>query len=521
MFREVSIVEVREVLRHWLRGAGTREAGRLSGLDRKTAARYIAAGMAAGVQRDAGEAQLTDELVGTVLLSLRAGRPRSESWARLSAERAFLEKSVEAGLTLVKIQVLLRRRGVSVPYRTLHRFCAAEFDYGRRKSTVRVADGEPGQEVQVDYGRMGLVPDLLRQRRRMAWCLIFTAVFSRHMFCWLTFEQTTQSVIEGFEQAWTYFGGVFHVVIPDNLSPVVSKADRLAPKFNLTFLEYAQSRGFVIDPARAGRPTDKPRVENSVKYVRRAGFQGETFLGLEQAREHLIVWGRDEAGMRIHGTTQRRPKEHFELEEWHRLLPAPEQPYEVPILQEVRVARDHHISIAKAIYSVPHPYLGQKVLARADRTLVKVFWRGELIKTHPRKPPGGRSTDPNDYPPEKRAYALRDVNHLRRLAFSHGAAVGVYAANLLEGPLPWTRMRQVYKLLSLVRRYGAEHVEDACRRSLDLDVVDVYRVARMLERALEASNAQTGKAAPGREVQLRFARSHSEFELAQEVNPRA
>jgi len=48
MFREVSIVEVREVLRHWLRGAGTREAGRLSGLDRKTAARYIAAGVAAG-----------------------------------------------------------------------------------------------------------------------------------------------------------------------------------------------------------------------------------------------------------------------------------------------------------------------------------------------------------------------------------------------------------------------------------------------------------------------------------------
>jgi hypothetical protein len=81
MFPEVSIVGVREVLRNWLRGAGTREAARLSGLNRKTAARYIAAGMAAGVRRDAGEAQLTDELVGMVLLSLRAGRPRGQSWA--------------------------------------------------------------------------------------------------------------------------------------------------------------------------------------------------------------------------------------------------------------------------------------------------------------------------------------------------------------------------------------------------------------------------------------------------------
>ncbi len=40
-------------------------------------------------------------------------------------------------------------------------------------------------------------------------------------------------------------------------------------------------------------------------------------------------------------------------------------------------------------------------MTRADRTLVKVFWRGEIMKTHPRNPPGGRSADPNDYPREK------------------------------------------------------------------------------------------------------------------------
>ena len=58
----------------------------------ETAARYIAAGMAAGVRRDAGEAQVTDELLGTVLLSPRAGGPRGESWARLEAEREFGEE---------------------------------------------------------------------------------------------------------------------------------------------------------------------------------------------------------------------------------------------------------------------------------------------------------------------------------------------------------------------------------------------------------------------------------------------
>lgn len=71
--------------------------------------------------------------------------------------------------------MLLGRRGVVVPYRTLHRFAVAELGFGRRKATVRVADGEPGGEVQVDFGRLGLVPDPASGRRRVAHGLIFTA----------------------------------------------------------------------------------------------------------------------------------------------------------------------------------------------------------------------------------------------------------------------------------------------------------------------------------------------------------
>lgn len=69
----------------------------------RTAARHIAAGMAAGVHADAAEAQLTDGLVGTALVSLRAGRPGVTWLGR--AERRFQEKRVDARLTLVKIAV--------------------------------------------------------------------------------------------------------------------------------------------------------------------------------------------------------------------------------------------------------------------------------------------------------------------------------------------------------------------------------------------------------------------------------
>lgn len=78
--------------------------------------------------------------------------------------------------------------------------------------------------------------------------------------------------------------------------------------------------------------------------------------------------------------------------------------------------RDHHIEVGKSLHSVLGNLIGSHVDIRADRQLVKVFSRGALVKTHPRQAPGRRATDPDDLPAEKTAYAMRDLEHLRRLA---------------------------------------------------------------------------------------------------------
>jgi transposase len=133
-------------------------------------------------------------------------------------------------LTLTKVHVLLGRRGVVVPYRTLHRFAVTELEFGRRRPTVRVADGNPGEELQVDFGRLGLIPDPIRGGRRVTHGLIFTAVYSRHMFVYPTHRQTLDEVVAGFEAAWAFFGGVFKVVIPDNMKAIVDQADNTEPR---------------------------------------------------------------------------------------------------------------------------------------------------------------------------------------------------------------------------------------------------------------------------------------------------
>ncbi|MCJ7754862.1 MAG: hypothetical protein MUP13_09890 [Thermoanaerobaculales bacterium] len=92
---------------------------------------------------------------------------------------------------------------------------------------------------------------------------------------------------------------------------------------------------------------------------------------------------------------------------------------------------------------------------------------------------------------------------------AHGPNIGIYAERILDDPLPWTRMRTVYRLQGLVRRYGADRVEQACSLSLDLDVVSVNKIASMLERATEKTAPALPRAVG--QARTRFSRDPSEF----------
>jgi transposase len=519
-FREVSVNEIREVLRVWLGVAGLPAPGyrRIAGhcgLDRKTVRRYVEAAEAAGLCRDDDVSAVDDELIGVVAEAVRPVRPHGHgvAWEQLMAFEEQITAWVagdgeQRPLTITKIQTLLDRRGCVVPYRTLNRFASERCGFGRKDTTVRVADGDPGVECQIDFGYLGMLTDAGDGRRRKVHALIFTAVFSRHMFVWLSYSQTLVAVIAGCQAAWAFFGGVFKVLIPDNLKPVIAAADAVNPQFTRGWLDYAGHGGFLTDPARVRSPKDKPRVERAVQYVRRNFWDGETFTSLDQAQDAATAWCLRTAGMRIHGTTCARPLEVFTAQEQPLLLAMPGI-YDVPVLKTVKVHRDYHAETAKALYSLPEQWIGHTLDVRADTELVKFYHRGKLVKVHPRQPAGGRSTDRADLPEHKAGYALRDLAALIAVCAAHGPNIGIYAERILDDPLPWTRMRTVYRLQTLVRRYGADRVDQACGLSLDLDVVSVNKIASMLDRATEKT-APTLPQAVG-QARTRFSRDPSEF----------
>ncbi len=301
---------------------------------------------------------------------------------------------------------------------------------------------------------------------------------------------------------------------------MVDKADRLEPWWNREWLEYAQARGLVVDPARVRSPQDKGRVENGVKFVQVSFFAGEQFAGIADAQHRAEDWCRIRAGMRVHGTTRRRPAEVFAQLEAPALLPAPAGPYRVPAWSEAKVQRDFHVRAQNAFYSVPYGLIGQQVTVRADGTLVKIYHRGQVIRTHPQQPAGGRASDPADFPPDTDIYARRDVDKLARMAAARGEAIGIYAARIPGIPLPWTRMRAVYALIGLARAYGSDPVEQACAAALELDVISVAKIKSIVEKGTgkqatqAAARSRQASDAARAVTAARFARDPREFATA-------
>ena len=483
-YREVTMLEIKEVLRLWCGGTARKRIATQLGLDIKTVRRYVRAAQACGPW-PAGEAVLDEARVTAVVAALQPGwgRPRGALWTTCERERQFIASYLKQDVRLTKIRKLLRRRGIEVSYPTLRRFAIVELSFGRTAATMPLADGQPGDELQVDTGwMMYLEPDGSGKRRRMrAW--IFTPGVSRYRFVFPCLQETTATAIEACEAAWEFYGGMFHTLVPDNTSTIVQIADPLEPRFNRAFLEYAQARGFHIDATRARHPRDKARVERSASTVRYDCFGGERFAEVEVARTHARHWSEHDYGMHRHGTTQRLPREHFEADERAHLLPAPTAAYDLPLWCEPRVVRDQHAHMARALYSLPTSLVRRTLHARADSVTVRFYHGTTLVKTHPRMPAGARSTDSHDFPAHKSAYALRDVAFLEREATRHGEAIGRHAHALLDVPLPWTRMRRVYALLGLVKRLGADRVEAACVTALAAGMFEMRRLQRMLELA--------------------------------------
>src|SRR5579871_6079415 len=120
-YREVTMLEVKEVLRLWLRGVPKKGIAAQRGMDPKTVRRHIELALECGLVREGGEEALSDELLVRLAEKLRPpmSHPRGEGWQRCEEQRALVKGLLERRVKLSKIRKLLGRQGVVVSYPSL------------------------------------------------------------------------------------------------------------------------------------------------------------------------------------------------------------------------------------------------------------------------------------------------------------------------------------------------------------------------------------------------------------------
>jgi transposase len=440
-YREKSRMDMVELVRRWQAGESERAIARQTRTARATVNKYLAAARALGIAR--GSSPPTEEQLGALgALGQVAGvtRPRTApERQRLDPHQAQIACWLrDDDLQLTRVQELLLQQGVAVSYRVptgrLRRFVRRAGSGAAVASTVRLPETAPGDVAEFDFGRFGRLAAVDGRPGDVIWALVLVLGYSRHSFVWPLVRQTFEEVVAGMKASWRFFGGVPHRIVLDNFPAAIAGPDALDPRPTRLFLEYSQARGFLIDATRPHHPKDKPKVERGMQYVQGRFWKGGSFRDLGDVRVQAERWCREVAEQRRHVTTRRVPMVALEDEERALLLPAPTEPYDIPLWKTVTVGRDHHVSVGQALYFLPAERCppGTSLEARADRCLLRLYHHGELVKVHPRQEKGSRSTDVADYPPERAAYAQRAPEQILAQARALGEPIGQFAERLLS-----------------------------------------------------------------------------------------
>jgi len=479
--RRVSMLDVREMVRRFKLNQSDREVARDLGTNRRSVSKYR--------QIATGQGWL-DRLdlpgPGEIELHLATLSPKARGGFESSVEphRTRVVELRARGVEVMALwQILKDQHGYAGTYSSVFRF-VRRLEPPTPESFVRV-ETAAGEEAQIDFGFGGKFREPGSGLVRRAWVFVMTLSYSRHQYAELVFDQKVETWIALHVRAFESFGGVPQKLVVDNLKAAVVRASWHDPEVQRAYRELAEHYGFTVAPCRPETPEHKGKVESGVHYVKRNALAGRDFGDVNAANAHLVQWVLTRAGTRDHGTTHEAPLARFHQAERSCLLPLPAVRYEPAVWKKVKLHPDCHVVFEQAYYSAPHRLVGQRLMLRATRDRVEIYFKHERVATHARATRAGeRVSNYVHYPDWKLAGFLATPVRLREQA----RTVGDAAFDLVERMLsdkPVDRLRAAQGVLSLSRRYGPARLEAACRRALVFGEASYRTVSTILKKGLE------------------------------------
>lgn len=341
-------------------------------------------------------------------------------------------------------------------------------------------DPELGREAEVDWGRFQAVLGGEATELRM-FCMRSKGSgksFVQGFPC-----ERQQALFEGHIRAFKFFGGIFPVLVYDNLTTAVSKVLRGKDrKLREGFMKFQAYYNFESRFCNLGQGHEKGGVEGLVGYARRnflVPIPEAKDLGELNRRllEQCVAYG----AHRIAGK-EKTVNELYEQERGH-LLPLPEVPFNNIETYTGKVDKYATVIIDKNRYSVPNRYAGLQARAMASIGHVDLFYSGKKIASHKRL--YGNNTwqlNPHHYLDLilKRPQAFESARPIRQWRKSWPESLEKLLAHFTKKQGKNKGTKEFIRVLMLFKEHGEGEVLSAVEKALEAQVSSSDAVEQIL-----------------------------------------
>ena len=466
------MVDYREILRLHDAGHSIRTIANLVQSSRDTVATTLAQAKAAGITWSPNTTVTNEELQALLFPGKYTQTSPYTAPDCPWIHRELARKGVTLTLLWTEYCEKTRANG-GVPY-GYTQFCEKYRRWARvTKATMRI-EHKPGDAMQVDWAGDPLyITDPVTGEEYPAFIFVAVLPCSWYTYAEVCSDMKSENWLNCHVNAYSYFGGVPRLLIPDNAKTGVTFNSRYETVLNRSYQELADHYGTAIVPARVRKPDDKAAAEGTVRFVSiwiTAALRDRKLFSVAEAREALAE-KLEELNRR---PFRKRPGcrlSAFEQEEKAFLHPLPICAFELASWVHPKVGTDYLVTDGRNKYSVPFDLIGETVAVRLTRNMVEVYYKQTRVALHVRLENAQREpvVKPEHMPESHRKYLRYNAKEFQMWAAGIGPETSrVVQYFLNHGKEVEQGFKPCASLTKLAERYGAVALEDACGRVLKI-----------------------------------------------------
>jgi len=370
-------------------------------------------------------------------------------------------------------------------YRFLHRHSLARLGSHYRARVIPEIVHEPGEVLQLDWGKLRDVWDEKTSKRKTLWAFTGVMGVSRYTMVRLVWTNDVPTTLAAIESMLQELGGVPKRITSDNPKCFALVASDYEPLLNPAFERFASHYGFTIECLPPRDPQKKGKVERLMPYVRRLyEAHGMEWQGLDESQSYinkkLAI-----ANERKHGTTMRRPIDDLLQVEAGFLKELPAIAYEVEQCAEAKVRKDGHVRIANKYYSLDEQFIGKEVFYLANSKQISIFFQGKLIEVHEKLIDPYRSKQTKAHHLKPWEQSMREDSFYRKRALRIGPDVERLITIILSQGEGFIDTRKVWGILSLDKKFNSTSINTACRDAIGLQSYSYRTVMSLLRLQMQ------------------------------------